>query len=321
MGRALDGQAHSPLAAAIDRREQTTVHGEATEDPDGPTYEASVLDPGRRRSRRAPHAARPGDRRRRRRAASDRGRRSRRARRAGSRRSAPVAYDDRARWRHAVGRLDEAQVVAAVGAARSARGRERDPGGRSCAAHARSRRRRARSSPDSCSATRAASRARSSTTTATPGLSHLLAVSGENVAFVMALAAPLLRRLRLGARTAAALAIVFVFAAMTRFEPSVLRASAMAAIALLATLGGRPASSLRVLAYAVDRAAARRSVPRALGRVRAVVRRERGHRVLRRARSAPGFPARVRARTARGLDRRAARRAARCCCGSSARSR
>ncbi len=42
-----------------------------------------------------------------------------------------------------------------------------------------------------------------------------------------------------------------VFAAMTRFEPSVLRASAMAAIALLATLGGRPASSIRVLAYAV----------------------------------------------------------------------
>ena len=66
----------------------------------------------------------------------------------------------------------------------------------------------------------------------------------------MALAAPLLRRLRLGARTGAALAIVIVFAAMTRFEPSVLRASAMAAIALLATLGGRPASSVRVLAYA-----------------------------------------------------------------------
>jgi len=83
------------------------------------------------------------------------------------------------------------------------------------------------------------------------GLSHLLAVSGENVAFVMALAAPLLRRLRLGPRTATALTIVLVFAAMTRFEPSVLRASAMAAIALLATLGGRPASSLRVLAYAV----------------------------------------------------------------------
>jgi competence protein ComEC len=67
----------------------------------------------------------------------------------------------------------------------------------------------------------------------------------------MALAAPLLRRLRLGVRTGVALAIVLVFAAMTRFEPSVLRASAMAAVALLATFGGRPASSLRVLAYAV----------------------------------------------------------------------
>jgi competence protein ComEC len=82
------------------------------------------------------------------------------------------------------------------------------------------------------------------------GLSHLLAVSGENVAFVLALGAPVLRRLRLGGRTAVALAIVVVFAAMTRFEPSVLRASAMAAITLLATLGGRPVSSLRVLAYA-----------------------------------------------------------------------
>ena len=67
----------------------------------------------------------------------------------------------------------------------------------------------------------------------------------------MALAAPLLRRLRLAARTGTALAIVVVFAAMTRFEPSVLRATAMAAIALLATFGGRPASTLRVLAYAV----------------------------------------------------------------------
>jgi competence protein ComEC len=38
---------------------------------------------------------------------------------------------------------------------------------------------------------------------------------------------------------------------MTRFEPSVLRASAMAAIALLATFGGRLASNVRVLAYAV----------------------------------------------------------------------
>jgi competence protein ComEC len=83
------------------------------------------------------------------------------------------------------------------------------------------------------------------------GLSHLLVVSGENVAFVLALAGPALRRLRLPARTTLALAVVVLFASMTRFEPSVLRASTMAAIALLATLAGRPASRIRILAYAV----------------------------------------------------------------------
>jgi competence protein ComEC len=83
------------------------------------------------------------------------------------------------------------------------------------------------------------------------GLSHLLAVSGENVAFVLALIGPLLRRTRLVLRTATALAVIVVFATMTRFEPSVLRASVMAAVALLAVLMGRPASRLRVLAYAV----------------------------------------------------------------------
>ena len=43
MGRALDGQARSPFQAAIERREQTTLNGEATSDPSGPAYEASVL--------------------------------------------------------------------------------------------------------------------------------------------------------------------------------------------------------------------------------------------------------------------------------------
>ena len=57
------------------------------------------------------------------------------------------------------------------------------------------------------------------------GLSHLLAVSGENVAFTLALFGPLLRRLTLGPRTVAAVAIVLMFATMTRFEPSVLRAT------------------------------------------------------------------------------------------------
>jgi competence protein ComEC len=82
------------------------------------------------------------------------------------------------------------------------------------------------------------------------GLSHLLAVSGANVAFVLALAGPVLRRLRVVPRTALAVAVVAVFAAMTRFEPSVLRASAMAVLALLAALAGRPAARGRVLAIA-----------------------------------------------------------------------
>jgi competence protein ComEC len=83
------------------------------------------------------------------------------------------------------------------------------------------------------------------------GLSHLLAVSGENVAFTLALFGPLLCRLGLGARTVAALLIVLLFATMTRFEPSVLRASAMAVVALGAGFAGRPASGVRALTLAV----------------------------------------------------------------------
>ena len=83
------------------------------------------------------------------------------------------------------------------------------------------------------------------------GLSHLLAVSGENVAFTLALFGPLFRRLGLGARTLAAIVIVLLFATMTRFEPSVLRASALAIVALGSSFAGRPASSIRALALAV----------------------------------------------------------------------
>jgi competence protein ComEC len=83
------------------------------------------------------------------------------------------------------------------------------------------------------------------------GLSHLLVVSGQNVVFVLAVARPLLARLRLGPRLAVTLALLGLFATLTRFEPSVLRATAMAAIAVLAANLGRPVSSLRVLAIAV----------------------------------------------------------------------
>lgn len=83
------------------------------------------------------------------------------------------------------------------------------------------------------------------------GLTHLLAVSGQNVAFVLALLEPGLRRLSLRSRFVATLAALASFALLTRFEPSVLRATAMAAIATSAATWGRDASSLRILALAV----------------------------------------------------------------------
>jgi len=83
------------------------------------------------------------------------------------------------------------------------------------------------------------------------GLTHLLVVSGGNVAFVLALAGPLLRRFGLRSRLAVGAAIVLLFGTLTRWEPSVCRAVAMALVTLLASALGRPASTLRLLALAV----------------------------------------------------------------------
>ncbi|WP_208028153.1 ComEC/Rec2 family competence protein [Rhabdothermincola sediminis] len=83
------------------------------------------------------------------------------------------------------------------------------------------------------------------------GLTHLLAVSGQNVAFVLAVASPLLARLSLRGRLAATLVLLGFFTLVTRFEPSVLRATTMAAIAALSTTVGRPVSAIRTLAAAV----------------------------------------------------------------------
>lgn len=83
------------------------------------------------------------------------------------------------------------------------------------------------------------------------GLSHLLVVSGQNVAFTLALLGPFLRRLRLGGRLAGGLAILLLFGTLTRWEPSVLRAVAMAGLTLVAAALGRPASTLRILSLAV----------------------------------------------------------------------
>jgi competence protein ComEC len=82
------------------------------------------------------------------------------------------------------------------------------------------------------------------------GLSHLSAVSGENVAFVLVGARPLLQRLTLRWRWAATCGLVCWFAVLTRFEPSVLRACAMAVLSVTSWYLARPASPLRLLALA-----------------------------------------------------------------------
>ena len=83
------------------------------------------------------------------------------------------------------------------------------------------------------------------------GLSHLLVVSGANVSLALALVAPLLRRFGLVGRLTGGLAALVLFAAMTRFEPSVLRAAVMSGLALLASFVGRPVTGVRLLALAV----------------------------------------------------------------------
>ncbi len=75
-------------------------------------------------------------------------------------------------------------------------------------------------------------------------------MSGENVAFVLALFAPLFRRLSLRGRFGVGLAVLVLFGTMTRWEPSVLRAITMAAIGLTGAFLGRPAVGLRVLVLA-----------------------------------------------------------------------
>lgn len=79
------------------------------------------------------------------------------------------------------------------------------------------------------------------------GLSHLLVVSGANVAFALALVSPLLHRLRLPARLVGGGLALLVFGTMTRWEPSVSRAVAMAGLVLVGRSVGRPLDALRAL--------------------------------------------------------------------------
>lgn len=83
------------------------------------------------------------------------------------------------------------------------------------------------------------------------GLSHLTAVSGQNVAFVLAACGPLLVRLRPWPRWVVTVAVIAWFVALTRFEPSIVRAGVMAALSATAFVSGRERAPIRTLALAV----------------------------------------------------------------------
>ncbi|QEW04859.1 DUF4131 domain-containing protein [Microbacterium lushaniae] len=84
-------------------------------------------------------------------------------------------------------------------------------------------------------------------------LTHLTAVSGANCAIVVGLAfgVAALCGARRGARVAAGLGALGVFVLLVTPEPSVVRAGAMASIAMLAVALGRAGSGLAVLSVAV----------------------------------------------------------------------
>ena len=83
------------------------------------------------------------------------------------------------------------------------------------------------------------------------GLTHLLAVSGQNVLFVLVVVGPALRWLRIWPRFVVAVAVIAGFALLTRFEPSVVRAVFVAGVALFARTTGRPSGGVRHLGIAV----------------------------------------------------------------------
>nr|WP_205862933.1 ComEC/Rec2 family competence protein [Planosporangium thailandense] len=87
----------------------------------------------------------------------------------------------------------------------------------------------------------------------TTGMTHLLAVSGSNVAIVLGLVLGLARWCRAGPRLAAAVCAVALvgFVILVRPSPSVLRAAALGGLALVALASGRPRSAVPGLAAVV----------------------------------------------------------------------
>lgn len=83
------------------------------------------------------------------------------------------------------------------------------------------------------------------------GLAHLTAVSGQQVALVLVVIRPVRRRLRPGGQWTLSVLVIVWFAALTRFEPSVVRASWMAALGVTAATTGTERRPVRLLSIAV----------------------------------------------------------------------
>jgi competence protein ComEC len=250
MQRALHGLEASPLRDAIERRDSVEVEGTLVDDPSGPRFEVHVLArlrsiDGNTAGGRTVLLVGAGELTSRLRVLS-----------AGDQVTVvgsiePLSdYDLRYRWNHAVARVRVAELLDFAA--------PRSPLARLANAARAAVLRGATALPATERALLAGFLL--GDTRALPddlvddfrnaGLTHLLAVSGANVAFVLAIIGPLLRRLRLGSRLVVGLSVLVVFGTMTRWEPSVLRASAMAGIAMAATFLGRPAPASRLLTLA-----------------------------------------------------------------------
>lgn len=83
------------------------------------------------------------------------------------------------------------------------------------------------------------------------GLTHLVAVSGSNVAIVLGAAALLVRKRSLKLRVALGALALATFVLVVGPDPSVLRATAMGALALVALLAGRSVEPFRALGVAL----------------------------------------------------------------------
>jgi competence protein ComEC len=253
--RAHNGLEHSPMAAPVDARADVTVRAVLAEDPTGDRYRARVLVRAETFTANGSRPASAGGRTVLVTAGGDVGPRLRLLT-AGDRVElagwlSPLSgFDTRLRWRHAVGRLDATELVAFADA--------RSP----LARVANTLRGVVLRGTDYLPATErsvVAGFLLGDTRGVPPdveeqfrasGLTHLLAVSGANVAFVLVLVRPVLRRLGLRGRLVAGAIVLVVFGTMTRWEPSVLRACAMAGCSMTAVYLGRPAAGVRVLALA-----------------------------------------------------------------------